>query len=46
VATTVVRLAQQGVMHIMIYPIAPDGDVERIMRRFAREVMPRVNERL
>jgi alkanesulfonate monooxygenase SsuD/methylene tetrahydromethanopterin reductase-like flavin-dependent oxidoreductase (luciferase family) len=46
VATTVVRLAQQGVTHVMIYPIAPDGDVERIMRRFAREVMPRVHERL
>jgi 5,10-methylenetetrahydromethanopterin reductase len=46
VATTVVRLAQQGVTHIMIYPVAPDGDIERIIRRFAREVMPRVQERL
>ena len=46
VATTVVRLAQQGVTHVMIYPIASDGDVERIMRSFAREVMPRVQERL
>jgi 5,10-methylenetetrahydromethanopterin reductase len=46
VTATVVRLAQQGVTHVMIYPIAPDGDVERIIRRFAREVMPRVQERL
>jgi 5,10-methylenetetrahydromethanopterin reductase len=46
VATTVVRLVQQGVTHVMIYPIAPDGDIERIIRSFAREVMPRVHERL
>jgi hypothetical protein len=46
VATTVVRLAQQGVTHVMIYPIAPDGCIERIIRSFAREVMPRVHERL
>jgi 5,10-methylenetetrahydromethanopterin reductase len=46
VAAQVVRLAQQGVTHVMIYPIAPDGDVERILRSFAHEVMPQVQERL
>jgi 5,10-methylenetetrahydromethanopterin reductase len=46
VAAQVVRLAQQGVTHVMVYPIAPDGDVEQILRRFAHEVMPRVQERL
>ena len=46
VATQVVRLVQQGVTHVMVYPIAPDGDVERILRSFAHEVMPRVQQRL
>jgi 5,10-methylenetetrahydromethanopterin reductase len=46
VAGHVGRLVQQGVTHIMVYPIAPDGDVERILHSFAQEVMPRVQERL
>jgi 5,10-methylenetetrahydromethanopterin reductase len=46
VATQVVRLVQQGVTHVMVSPIAPDGDVERILRSFAQEVMPRVRQRL
>jgi 5,10-methylenetetrahydromethanopterin reductase len=46
VATQVVRLVRQGVTHVMVYPIAPDGDVERMLRSFAHEVMPRVRERL
>jgi 5,10-methylenetetrahydromethanopterin reductase len=39
----VVRLGQAGVTHVMISPIAPDGDIEQIIRRFAHEVMPRVH---
>jgi alkanesulfonate monooxygenase SsuD/methylene tetrahydromethanopterin reductase-like flavin-dependent oxidoreductase (luciferase family) len=39
----VVRLGQRGVTHVMISPIAPDGDVEQIIRRFAQEVMPQVH---
>jgi hypothetical protein len=27
----------------MLSPIAPDGDIEQIIRRFAHEVMPRVH---
>ena len=42
VAACVRRMAQQGVRHVMIYPQAPDGDVERVLTSFAREVMPRV----
>jgi 5,10-methylenetetrahydromethanopterin reductase len=44
IAAQVVRLVQHGVTQVMVYPIAPDGDVERILRSFAREVMPRVQE--
>jgi 5,10-methylenetetrahydromethanopterin reductase len=46
VTAQVVRLARQGVTHVMVYPIAPDGDVERILRRFAHEVMPQVQGQL
>ncbi|HEY7493218.1 MAG TPA: LLM class flavin-dependent oxidoreductase [Candidatus Tectomicrobia bacterium] len=46
VAAQVVRLVRQGVTHVMVYPIAPDGDVERLLRSFAQEVMPLVHERL
>jgi alkanesulfonate monooxygenase SsuD/methylene tetrahydromethanopterin reductase-like flavin-dependent oxidoreductase (luciferase family) len=42
VTAQVVGLVQRGVTHVMVYPIAPDGDVERILRSFAHEVMPRV----
>jgi len=42
VATSVQRMAQQGIKHIMVYPQAPDGDVERILTSFAQEVLPRV----
>jgi len=35
-------MAQQGIKHIMVYPQAPDGDVERILTSFAQEVLPRV----
>jgi hypothetical protein len=30
----------------LINPLAPDDNVEHIIRTFAQEVMPRVNERL
>ena len=35
-------MAQQGIKHIMIYPQAPDGDVEHVLTCFAHEVIPRV----
>jgi 5,10-methylenetetrahydromethanopterin reductase len=46
VAARVGYLQQLGVTHVLINPIAPDDDVEPIIRAFAHEVMPRVNERL
>jgi 5,10-methylenetetrahydromethanopterin reductase len=46
VTARVVRMIQGGVTHIMINPLAPDGEVERIIRDFAHEVMPRVHERI
>jgi alkanesulfonate monooxygenase SsuD/methylene tetrahydromethanopterin reductase-like flavin-dependent oxidoreductase (luciferase family) len=42
VATCVRRMAQQGIKHIMVYPQAPDGDVERVLTCFAQEVIPKV----
>jgi 5,10-methylenetetrahydromethanopterin reductase len=42
IATQVADLGRRGVTHVMLYPIAPDGDVERIIHSFAHEVMPRV----
>jgi hypothetical protein len=35
---------QQGIKHIMVYPQAPDGDVERVLTSFAHEVIPRVRD--
>lgn len=45
VTTRVLDMVQRGIKHVMIYPIAPDGDVERIIQRFAHEVVPRVHDR-
>ena len=45
VSTRVVDMVQRGIRHVMIYPIAPDGDVERIIQRFAQEVVPCVHAR-
>jgi alkanesulfonate monooxygenase SsuD/methylene tetrahydromethanopterin reductase-like flavin-dependent oxidoreductase (luciferase family) len=42
VATCVQRMTQQGIKHIMVYPQAPDGDVERVLTSFAHEVLPKV----
>ena len=42
VAACVRRMAQQGIKHVMVYPQAPDGDVESVLASFAHEVMPRV----
>jgi hypothetical protein len=42
VVACVRRMAQQGIKHVMVYPQAPDGDVERILTSFAQEVLPRV----
>jgi hypothetical protein len=46
VADCVVRMVLAGVTHVMIAPMAPEGDVERTLRRFAAEVMPSVRQRL
>jgi 5,10-methylenetetrahydromethanopterin reductase len=46
VVSRVVRMVQGGIKHVMINPVASDGDVERIMQRFAHEVMPGVQERI
>ena len=45
VTAQVLRLAQQGITHVMIYPVAPDGDVEQVITAFAQEVMPQVHQR-
>ena len=42
VAACVRRMAQQGIKHVMVYPQAPDGDVESVLASFAHEVIPRV----
>lgn len=44
IAAQVSRMTRRGVTHIMIYPMAPDGDVEDVITRFAREVMPVVRQ--
>lgn len=44
IATQVIRMIRRGVTHITIYPMAPDGDVEGVITRFAREVMPLVRQ--
>lgn len=41
-AACVRRMAQQGIKHVMVYPQAPDGDIESVLTSFAYEVMPRV----
>jgi 5,10-methylenetetrahydromethanopterin reductase len=46
VAASLVRMAQHGVRHIMISPIAVEGDVESVVRNFAQLVMPRVRQAL
>jgi 5,10-methylenetetrahydromethanopterin reductase len=46
VAARVAHLQQLGVTHVLINPLAPDDDVEHLIRTFAQEVMPRVNERV
>lgn len=46
VTARVLQLHQLGVTHILINPLAPDDDIEQVIRTFAREVMPQVNERL
>jgi 5,10-methylenetetrahydromethanopterin reductase len=43
VATRVAHLQHLGITHVLINPLAPDDDVEQVIRDFAHEVMPRVN---
>ena len=43
VVSRVAHLRQLGMTHVLINPLAPDDDVERVIRDFAQEVMPRVN---
>jgi len=42
VATGVMRLARHGITQLMLYPLAPDGQIDIIIERFQREVMPQV----
>ena len=42
VAACVRRMTQQGIKHVMVYPQAPDDDIESVLTSFAQEVMPRV----
>jgi 5,10-methylenetetrahydromethanopterin reductase len=40
VAAGVIRLGRSGIAQFMLYPMAPDGRIERTIERFQREVMP------
>lgn len=42
VAARIVPLVQRGVNHLIVSPLAPDGDVEGVISSFAYDVMPRV----
>jgi alkanesulfonate monooxygenase SsuD/methylene tetrahydromethanopterin reductase-like flavin-dependent oxidoreductase (luciferase family) len=44
VTARVSQLQQMGITHVLINPLAPDDDVEQVIRVFAHEVMPQVNE--
>jgi 5,10-methylenetetrahydromethanopterin reductase len=46
VAADVLRLARGGIGQLMIYPMAVDGRVDRVIERFQTEVMPRVRASL
>jgi 5,10-methylenetetrahydromethanopterin reductase len=46
VAASLVRMVQRGVRHIMISPVAADGDVESVVKSFAQQVMPQVHQAL
>lgn len=46
VTSLVERMVRGGINHLMINPLAPDGDIERILRSFAHDVMPRLQERI
>jgi hypothetical protein len=43
VARRVAHPQQLGMTHVLINPLAPDDDVEQVIRDFAQEVMPRVH---
>jgi 5,10-methylenetetrahydromethanopterin reductase len=36
------RIVERGVTHVMVYPVAVDGDIETTITRFATEVLPTV----
>ncbi len=42
VAAGVIRMVRRGVTHILINPLARNGEVENVITRFALEVMPMV----
>jgi 5,10-methylenetetrahydromethanopterin reductase len=46
VVSRVVRMVQGGIKHVMINPVAPDGDVERIIQSFAHDVVPGAQGRI
>lgn len=46
VAAEVTRLVRGGITQVMIYPMAPDGRIDRVIERFQAEVMPLVRAAL
>ncbi len=44
VAVGVARMVRKGVTQVAIYPMAPDQNIERVIKRFAVEVLPAVKE--
>lgn len=46
VALGAVRLARAGIAQLMVYPMAPGGDIVTTLERFQLEVMPRVRAAL
>jgi 5,10-methylenetetrahydromethanopterin reductase len=46
VAAGVVRLARSGIGQVLVYPVAPGGDIATTIERFQAEVMPEVRRKL
>jgi alkanesulfonate monooxygenase SsuD/methylene tetrahydromethanopterin reductase-like flavin-dependent oxidoreductase (luciferase family) len=41
VADGLARMVRRGIRHVVLYPMDPQGRIERTMERFATEVVPR-----
>ena len=46
VAAGVARLARSGIAHLLVYPMAPDGNIVATIDRFQTDVMPAVRKEL